>query len=65
MYLIYNRHDSRGCFLWKDMHYNKTNVKNDFYSLRKLIMKTIRNVKPKHSENNSNHTTSTEREHHF
>ena len=46
------------------MQYNKTNAMNDFYRLSKL-MKTTRNVKPEHSENNRNHTTSTGREHHF
>ena len=46
------------------MQYNKTNAMNDFYQLSKL-MKTTRNVKPEHSENNRNHTTSTGRGHHF
>ena len=55
MYLIYNRHASRGFFPWNAMQYNKTNVMNDFYRLSKL-MKTTRNAKPEHSENNSNHT---------
>ena len=64
MYLMYNRQDSRGCFPWNSMQYNKTNAMNDFYRFPKL-MKTTRNVKPEHSENNRNHTASTGRENHF
>ena len=60
----HNRQALRGCFLWNSMQYNKTNAMSDFYWLSKL-MKTTRNVKLEHSENNRNHTASIGREHNF